>query len=285
MPETWNILKVLTWTQTRFAERGLPTARLDAELLLCHVLGCDRVRLYTHFDQPLEPNELAKYKDLIRRRIAGEPVAYLVGKKEFRSLELGVDPRVLVPRPDTETLVEVVLAALDAEAAGRVVDVGTGSGAIALALKRARPRLEVIAVDRSRDALAVARANAERLAIELELCEGDLLSPVAGRAPLLAVVSNPPYIPTGELAGLALEVQREPRAALDGGPDGLDVIRRLVAQAAPLLQAGGLLAMEVGAGQAPAVRAMVERDGRYEASCATPDLAGIERVVAARRST
>jgi release factor glutamine methyltransferase len=284
MSETWTILKVLTWTQSRFQERGVASARLDAELLLAQVLGCDRVRLYTHFDQPLEVEELTRYRELIRRRLAGEPVAYLVGKKEFRSIELTVDPRVLVPRPDTETLVDVALSALDESTTGRVVDVGTGSGAIALALKRARPQLEVIAADRSADALAVARANAERLGLAIELVEGDLLQPIADRGPLCAVVSNPPYIPTAELADLPPEVKREPRAALDGGADGLVVIRRLVTDAAALLSAGGLLALEVGAGQALAVRALIIADGRYLQPSGANDLAGIERVVSARRS-
>ena len=142
----WTILRVLTWTEQRFNERGLGTPRLDAQVLLAHVLQKDRVYLYTHFDQPLQPPELAAFRALIQRRLAGEPVAYLVGTKEFRSLELHVDARVLVPRPDTETLVDVALALVGDE--GRVVDIGTGSGAIALALKQARPALEVLAVDR-----------------------------------------------------------------------------------------------------------------------------------------
>ena len=158
----WTILSVLQWTEKRFAERSLDTPRLDAQLLLADVLQKDRVYLYTHFDQPLGPDELAKYRGLIQRRLGGEPVAYLVGKKEFRSLELAVDARVLVPRPDTEATVDAALAHLPADGAGRVVDVGTGSGAIALALKKERPALDVLAVDRSPEAAAVARANAEQ---------------------------------------------------------------------------------------------------------------------------
>jgi release factor glutamine methyltransferase len=279
----WTILGVLQWTEKRFAERKLGTPRLDAQLLLAHVLGKDRVHLYTHFDQPLEADELAKYRALIQRRLGGESVAYLVGKKEFRSLELAVDARVLVPRPDTEIAVDVALALLPAEGEARVVDVGTGSGAIALALKKERPALEVLAVDRSPDAAAVARANAERLALAIEVVEGDLLAPVAARAPVAANVSNPPYIPSAEIAGLAPEVQKEPRAALDGGADGLDVIRRLVTDAPPLLADGGALVLEIGAGQAPAVVALFAADGRYETAETTKDLAGIERVVTARK--
>lgn len=284
--QVWTILGVLQWTEKRFSERAIGTPRLDAQLLLAEVLGKDRVYLYTHFDQPLEAEELAKYRGLIQRRLAGEPVAYLVGKKEFRSLELAVDARVLVPRPDTEATVEAALACLPAEGAGgvaRVVDVGTGSGAIALALKKERPDLEVIAVDRSADAAAVARGNAERLGLAVEVVEGDLLAPVAGRGPFAVIVSNPPYVKTGEIAGLAAEVRKEPMAALDGGEDGLVVIRRLVQEAWSLLGEGGALVMEVGAGQAGAVGALLAAAGRWEAAVVTKDLAGIERVVAARR--
>jgi release factor glutamine methyltransferase len=278
--EVWTILRVLQWTQGRFAERGIATPRLDAELLLAHVLGRDRVALYTHFDQPLEAAELTAYRELIKRRIGGEPVAYLVGRKEFRSLELGVDARVLVPRPDTECVVELALEL--AGEAPRVVDVGTGSGAIALALKHERPAATVIAIDRSPDAAEVARGNAARLGLDVEVLVGDLLAPVAARGPIDVVVSNPPYIPSGELAGLPVEVRREPRLALDGGADGLDVIRRLAAEAHPLLAPGGALVLEVGAGQAPTVAALLDRAG-YHAVVVRKDLAGIERAVAGRK--
>jgi release factor glutamine methyltransferase len=279
----WTILSVLQWTEKRFGERGLGTPRLDAQLLLAEVLHQDRVHLYTHFDQPLGPDELAQYRALIQRRLGGEPVAYLVGKKEFRSLVLDVDARVLVPRPDTETLVDVALALLPSDgSAPRIVDVGTGSGAVALALKKERPDAELYAVERSPDAAAVARKNAERLALGVDVLEGDLLAPVAGLAPFTLIVSNPPYIPSGDIAQLAPEVRKEPLAALDGGRDGLEVIRRLVKDAPPLLSPSGALALEVGAGQAPAVIAIFAADGRYAPAAATPDLAGIERVVAAR---
>lgn len=288
---TWTILAVLNWTEQRFRERSVGTPRLDAQLLLAHILKHDRVYLYTHFDQPLSPDELAAYRALIQRRLAGEPVAYLVGSKEFRSLLLDVDARVLVPRPDTEILVETALALLAPAAAageeeggkaGRVVDVGTGSGAVALALKKERPDLELLAVDRSSGAAAVARANAEKLALAVEVFEGDLLAPVAARGPFALIVSNPPYIPTAEVATLAVEVRKEPMAALDGGTDGLDVIRRLVHDAPPLLEPGGALALEVGAGQAPSVAQLFASDGRYAAATVATDLGGIERVVAAR---
>lgn len=278
----WTILSVLTWTEKRFAERGLGTPRLDAQVLLAKVLERDRVYLYTHFDQPLGPEELGAYRGLIRRRLEGEPVAYLVGKREFRSLELAVDPRVLVPRPDTETLVEVALTL--APPTGRVADIGTGSGAIALALKQERAELEVLAVDASAAAAAVARDNAARLGLAVEVLEGDLLVPLVARGPFDLIVSNPPYIPSAELATLPPEVRREPRAALDGGPDGLDLFRRLVREAPPLLQPTGALAVEVGAGQATAVAALFAAAGCYDPARTTRDLGGIERVVAARLS-
>jgi release factor glutamine methyltransferase len=271
--EAWTILRVLNWTQGRFAERRIASPRLDAEVLLAHILGKDRVGLYTHFDQPLQAAELAAYRELIKRRLQGEPVAYLTGKKEFRSLELHVDAHVLVPRPDTEATVELALA----YGGARIVDVGTGSGAIALALKKALPDSVVFAVDASPEAAAVARANAERLELAVDVVVGDLLAPVEGDFDL--VVSNPPYIPSAEIASLPAEVQREPRLALDGGADGLDVIRRLIDAAKGRTRA---LVIEVGAGQAPRVGVLLREAGFGEIRT-QPDLAGIERAVAGIR--
>ncbi len=277
MSDIWTVLKVLQWTQGRFAERGLDTPRLDAEVLLAHALKSDRVGLYTHFDQPLKPEELTAFRGLIKRRLAGEPVAYLVGQREFRSLTLRVDARVLVPRPETETLVELALSQLPPGAA-RVVDVGTGSGAIALAIKAARPLDDVHAVDRSEDALAVARDNGTRLSLEVTWHLGDLLAPVQSLAPFDLIVSNPPYIASAEIATLQPEVRREPIAALDGGPDGLTIIRRLITEAAPL---GAALAMEIGDRQADAVASLLRAAGFTDVT-ATKDLAGIARVVSGR---
>ncbi len=239
--EVWTLLKVLQWTQGRFAERGLGTPRLDAEVLLAHVLGYDRTKLYTHFDQPLLAPELAAYKELIKRRLGGEPVAYLTGHKEFRSLDLEVSPAVLIPRPDTETLVEVALVyaaewlATTGRPLGRIVDVGTGSGAIALALAKAIGEAVVVAIDLLAEAAAQAKKNGERLALAIDVRVGDLLAPVAGEAVDL-IVANLPYIPTGDLPGLAPEVQREPKSALDGGAGGLDLVARLIAEAAAQLR-------------------------------------------------
>jgi release factor glutamine methyltransferase len=284
-PQSWTILEVLRWTVGRFERQGLETARLDAELLATRAFARSRVELYTHFDQPLGEAELAEYRALVKRRIAGEPVAYILGRKDFWSIDLEVDARVLVPRPDTETLVEQALAILVRRGAdappARVADIGTGSGALALALKRERPADSVFAVDLSPDALAVARTNAERLGLPITFVEGDLAEPLTGVAPFDLVVSNPPYIPSQEIDRLAPEVRHEPRLALDGGADGLAVVRRLAQGARSVLAPDGWLAMEIGAGQADATAAILQ-DAGYLAVGTRRDLAGVPRVVFGR---
>ena len=255
---------------------GCETPRLDADVLLAWVLGVPRAALYADPGRGLEPDEARRFADVAARRRNREPVAYITGTKGFRRLELVVDERVLVPRPETEHVVEAVL---DLPAGARVADVGTGSGAIALALKDERPDLDVVATDSSSEALAVARVNAHRLGLAVEFAAGDLLEPVAGR--LDAVVSNPPYVADGDYGRLAPEITRyEPAHALFAGPDGLDVYRRL----APATAAAGarVAAFEVGEGQAPAVAALL-RDAGFAATDVVADLAGIERVVFARR--
>jgi release factor glutamine methyltransferase len=281
---TWTILEVVRWTTGRFERHGLASARLDAELLAARAFGRSRVELYIHFDQPLSDGELGAYRAFVERRLAGEPVAYILGRKEFWSLDLEVGPAVLVPRPDTETIVEHALDFLGGLGDGRrrVADIGTGSGAIALALKHERPDDEVVAVDVSPDALAQARANAERLALPVTFALGDLIAPLANGERFDLVVSNPPYIPTADLDGLPAEVRQEPRLALDGGDDGLELVRRLAGEAGGVLVPGGGLAIEIGAGQAPAAMAILRQRGYTQVS-SRADLAGIERVVFGQR--
>jgi release factor glutamine methyltransferase len=279
----WTILDVLNWTTARFKERGIGSPRLDAELLAAHAFSLSRVQLYTQFDRPLLPEELAAYRELVRRRQGGEPVAYITGRKEFWSLDLAVDDRVLIPRPDTETAVEEALALLGEEARA-VADVGTGSGAIALALAKARPSLAVFAGDISGGALEVARANAERLGLPVTFVEGHLLEPLAAHGPFDLIVANLPYIPAAEVEGLAPEVRSEPRLALvGGGSDGLDVVRALVGAASEALRSGGALVLEIGAGQAEATAALCTAAGLIEVR-RRRDLGDIERVVSARRA-
>jgi len=253
---------------------GCETPRLDAELLLAAAMGVARAAVVADPTRGIEPDAARRFADLARRRRAREPVAYILGRQGFRRLELAVDPRVLIPRPETEHVVEAVL---DLPAGARVCDVGTGSGAIALALKDERPDLEVVATDLSAEALAVARANAARLGLAVELVQGDLLAAVRG--PLDAVVANPPYVEDG--ASLAPEIVRyEPALALRAGPDGLDVLRRLI----PDIAASGAAraALEVGAGQAAAVAELLRGVG-YAHVETVRDLAGIDRVVVGRR--
>ena len=261
------------------AAAGSDTPRLDAEVLLADALGVDRSALFTHPEREVKGPAVRAFQNAVRRRSAGrEPVAYITGRRGFRHLDLAVDGRVLVPRPETELLVEVGIELLAQGA--RVVDVGTGSGAIALALAQERPDLEVVATDVSRDALDVARANSTRLGLDaaVTFLEGDLL---AGAGRVDAVLSNPPYVAERERATLAPEITRhEPPGALFAGEDGLDVVSRLVPAAA---DAGArLLAIELGEGQADAV-ARLMRDAGFEETHARRDLAGIERVVVGSR--
>ncbi|MGN6110810.1 MAG: peptide chain release factor N(5)-glutamine methyltransferase, partial [Kofleriaceae bacterium] len=257
---TWTTLSVLDWTTQRFTDAGIASARLEAQLLLAHVLGCSRVQLYTGFDKPLAEPELAGYRELIKRRLAGEPVAYLLGEQEFWGLPLHVDPAVLVPRPDTETVIEVAVARLrarpDPAAAISILDLCTGSGAIALALAKELPNARVVATDVSPAAAAIAARNAERnqLADRVEIRTGDLFAPVAGeRFDLIA--SNPPYIASAVIPTLSREVRREPVLALDGGPDGMAFYDRICGAAGAHLVPGGALVVEHGFDQAEAVHA------------------------------
>ena len=272
-----TLAEVLRRSTEYLESHGSPTPRLDAELLLAHGLGLSRIELYTQFDRPLNDDELAACRELVARRGQREPVAYVIGRWGFRNLELDVDSRVLVPRPETELVVERCLTLIEGERTPWLLDVGTGSGAIALALKQERTDAEVVACDISDDALAVARGNAERLGLEVTFVQSDLLAGVPGDAFFL-IASNPPYVAEADLAGLEPEVAvHEPRLATAAG-DGFDVYRRLLPDAAARLAPGGALVLECGAGQAGALVAELERLG-YRDPGVDSDLAGIERVV------
>ncbi len=270
--------EVLRLSTAHLERHGSPTARLDAELLLGHALGLGRVEIYTGFERPLDEAELAECRALIARRAKREPVAYILGRWGFRGLDLDVDPRVLVPRPETELLVDRCLALLNGVVGPDVLDVGTGSGAIVLALASELPEARVIGCDVSPEALEVARRNGERLGVDVEWIESDLLAAVAGRRFDL-VVSNPPYVAADEIGALEPEVRDwEPRGATVAGESGLEAIERLCAEAPAALEEGGALVLEVGAGQAGAVAALLEGVGLGGIGRDT-DHAGIERIV------
>jgi release factor glutamine methyltransferase len=279
----WTVLDLLRWTTDHFASRGIDTPRLDAEVLLACALECDRLGLYLEYEKPVEEAERARFRELVRRRADERiPVALLTGTREFWSLSLEVTPDVLVPRPETETLVASALERLpDAEAELRVLDVGTGSGAVALALAAERPKARVVATDVSAAALAVAGRNAERLGLadRVAFAQGDLFEPVAGERFDL-VVSNPPYIARGEAGSLAPELRHEPESALYAGADGLEVLRRLVAEAGDHLEAGGVLVLEIDPGQAPALLQLCADAGLRDVRVQR-DLAGRARAVSA----
>jgi release factor glutamine methyltransferase len=277
---------VLTWATDDFKRRGNKSARLDAELLLGEALGLNRIKLIVEAERPLTDEELGRYRDLIKRRRASEPIAYILGRREFFALPLVVDRRVLIPRPDTEVLVEAALEGTrERHLYGRMLDLCTGSGCVAIAFAKQRPTWRITAVDLSPDAAVVARENVRRAGVahQLAVLEGDLFQPLPADAQFELVTANPPYIPSADIAGLDADVRDfEPRLALDGGADGLQITRRLIAEAPRYLSPGGLLALEGGFDQAPAVAALLAEHG-FQHIAVRKDLAGIERVVSGRR--
>ncbi|MEL7369370.1 MAG: peptide chain release factor N(5)-glutamine methyltransferase, partial [Myxococcota bacterium] len=263
--DRWTILKTLEWTQGYFAEKGIDTPRLDAEIILAHVLNTQRVMLYARFDQPLQATELKTIKALVARRARHEPIAHLVGRREFWSLDLCVGPDCLIPRPDSETIVEVALKLNEGRQVQSVVDVGTGSGCLALALAQEWPQATVFALEASAEARAIAMQNAEQtgLAERVQVISSDLLSnlPTAAQ-PVDVLVANLPYIPTADIETLMPDVRFfEPRIALDGGDDGLTLYRRLIDALATVMAPGGIVVFEAGPDQVEALAELLGKAG------------------------
>jgi release factor glutamine methyltransferase len=284
----WTILSLLKWATGYFTSYGIDSPRVTAEILLATLLKLKRIDLYLRYDQPLLKIELSEFKSLIKRRVNREPVAYIIGKKDFWSLDLEVNPNVLIPRPDTETLVEAALNCLGPvdsplDSDRRVLELGTGSGAIVLALASERPAYRYVATDISLKAIDIARRNARRhqLASAVLFVAGNWLDPFSPRDPVFdMILSNPPYIPSEDIAGLQPEVNRfEPLLALDGQSDGLHAIRQIIFSAHPLLKPQGVLLFEMGFNQKEAVIQLIQLCGHYHPFQIIKDYAGHDRVV------
>lgn len=292
--DVWTVGRLLQWTTDFLKQKGADSPRLDAEVLLAHALGRQRIMLYVAFGEEVPEEQRAKFRDLVKRRGAGVPVAYLLGEKEFFSLPFEVTPATLVPRPETEALVVEAAEAIAAmrrsgeiaeRTTPRVADVGTGTGCLAVTIAKQVEGAVVTATDISSDALAVAKRNAERhgVADRVTFLEGDLLSPTKDASPFDVVVSNPPYVSEAEYAALARDVrEQEPRSALVGGPTGVETIARLVPQAFERLRPGGRVMIEIGPSIADATRKLFGED-QWTDVAIKKDLAGLARIVMARK--
>ncbi len=286
----WTMLELLDWTTAHFQRAGIESPRLNAELLLGKAAGLERVMLYARFDCKPTPAQRKEFRGLVQRRAGRYPLQYLLGGWEFYGRWFELSEAVLVPRQETELLVDKCLEKVPADGRGvRAADIGTGSGVIAVTLACERPGLELIATDASAEALGVARRNAETRGVKERIAfhQGDLCDalPPEARGCLALIASNPPYVPSGEIERLEPEVRdHEPRLALDGGPDGLGVIRRLMPEAAEALGAGGWLVLELGR-HAEGVRHLIEGIGLLEKESieTVRDAGGCERVLAVRR--
>ena len=278
----WTILSTLQWTADFFRRQGVPSARSTAEVLLSHCLACERIDLYLRYDQPLQADELARFKTLIQRRQRREPDAYIIGRREFWSLLFQVNPDVLIPRPETECLVETALARQPAHDPIEVLELGTGSGAVCVALAHERPSWRIKATDISDKALDIARRNADHLLGDhrISFLKGSWFEPLGEYRHFFdLVVSNPPYIVHKDLDGLAPEVSRfEPTIALDGGGDGLSCLKHIIQTAPDYLKPEGLLILEIGHDQAAAVTALGRRGGAYRTIDISKDYSGQDRV-------
>jgi release factor glutamine methyltransferase len=289
MPDTWTIGRLLQWTADYLKQHGAENPRLDAEVLLAHARHCQRIALYTAFEEPADDDLRTRFRALVKERAEGKPVAYLVGHREFYSMRFCVTADVLIPRPETELLVVRLLDIAKTSGSATpiaVADVGTGSGIIAVVAAKRLPNINVTAIDCSGAALDLARTNAQThgVADRIEWAESDLFAAVPAENEFDIVASNPPYISDTEYAGLSKTVKDfEPRGALVAGPKGTEVIERLIPQAAERLRGGGWLLMEVSPMIEPQVRSMIEADTRFTIEPTIKDLAGQPRVVQARR--
>lgn len=287
MPEeSWTVLKLLQWTTDYFQRNDVPEPRTSAEVLLAHVLAQDRLFLYLNYDRPMERSELAVYRACIKRRLEGEPNQYITGLQEFWSLPLRVSPDVLIPRPETEVLVETVLEFLDqADSDFDILDLGTGSGAIAIALARELPAARIVATDLSMEALRLAQENAKSHQVDERIffVRADMFAALPGGSQKFkVVVTNPPYVSDAEILELPREIRDfEPHHALEGGPDGLEVIRRIIAEAPTVLSRAGALFMEMGADQAESVSSLVTDSHHYASYRIVKDYSGLDRVLVA----
>lgn len=316
--KTWTVLEIIDWSRNYLAEKGFENARLETELLLGHALSLPRIELYLNFERRMNESELARYKALLKRRLAGEPVQYVTGTAAFMFSEFEVNPAVLIPRPETEALTEVALRMIgeivgattarggpDATASSGlkparaargpvpegelcIADVGTGSGVIAVTIAQKRPAVRVFATDTSAAALEVARRNAQRVGVteHVEFLEGPLFEPLSDlglERRLSMIVSNPPYIPSGDIESIEPQVRDfEPRAALDGGPDGLDYLRKIAQDGPAFLEPGGAIVLEIGDGQARAVSGLLEAG--FTGVEVLRDYAGRDRIVTGRKA-
>jgi release factor glutamine methyltransferase len=283
--EPWTVGRLLDWTTKFLAQKGLEKPGLDSEVLLAQALGCRRIELYIRHDEIAPEEARHKFRELIRRRVEGCPVAYLVGRKEFFSLEFEVSPAVLIPRPDTECVVDECLRLARGMAAPEVLDVGTGSGCLAVAVARQHKAARVTAVDISRPALEVAARNAERHKVgqRVRFLEGDVYAPLSPTDLFDFILSNPPYIRRGDLAGLPVGVRDyEPHVALDGGADGFAVFDRLVAGAPQRLRPGGYLIVEIGSAQEAPARQRIAGAAGFDLAPTIRDGSGHPRVLRAR---
>lgn len=289
--QTWTIGQLLKWTADYFHSHGSTSPRLDAEVLLAEAKGCERIELYTTYDQPAEESLRSRFRELVRRRAAGEPVAYLVGHREFYSTQFTVTPDVLIPRPETELLVMQLVEWIKALPSGtpvEIADVGTGSGVIAICAAKHIENCRVTAIDISPAALKVAQANAEQVGVShrIRFVESDLFAAVPAEDRFHFVASNPPYVSEAEMEELPDEVRRyEPGQALLAGPAGTEVIDRLIPQAAERLMEAGQLAIEVSPMISEAVQERLTQDDHFQDVAVTKDLAGLARIVTAQRSS